>query len=132
MLSVSSIYAAQTKYGVNEAISDTEIVTYDMYLAGCRRAFTERTPHAYYDWDRKRQNDFTDNLIVNYVRNNKKAVEGYVDNNGDLKQDELINRLRIDIVDFGILRFALEDDSIQEIQINDFKTIFVVRDGWSE
>lgn len=132
MLSVSSVYAAQTKYGVNEAISDTETVTYDMYLTGCRRVFTERTPHAYYDWDRKRQNDFTDNLIVNYVRNNKKAVEGYIDNNGDLKQDELINRLRIDIVDFGILRFALEDDSIQEIQINDFKTIFVVRKGRSE
>lgn len=132
MLSVASIYEAQTKYGVNEAISDTERVSYDIYLAGCRRVFTERTPSTYYDWDKKRQSDFTDNLIVNYVRNNKKAVDGYIDDNGDLKQDELINRLRIDIVDYGILRFALEDDTIQEIQINDFKTIFVVRNGRSE
>lgn len=132
MLSVASIYEAQTKYGVNEAISDTERVSYDIYLAGCRRVFTERTPSTYYDWDKKRQSDFTDNLIVNYVRNNKKAVDGYIDDNGDLKQDELINRLRIDIVDYGILRFAFEDDTIQEIQINDFKTIFVVRNGRSE
>ena len=84
MLSVASIYEAQTKYGVNEVISDTERVSYDIYLAGCRRVFTERTPSTYYDWDKKRQSDFTDNLIVNYVRNNKKAVDGYIDDNGDL------------------------------------------------
>lgn len=132
MLSVGSVYNAQIKYGVNESVSDTEVISYELYLTECRRAFTERTPTSYYDWDKQTQNDFTDNLIVNYVRNNKRAVEGYVDENGDLKMNELINRLRIDIVDFGILRVALEDDSIQEIQINDYKTIFVVRDGLAE
>lgn len=132
MLSVSSVYAAQAKYGTGEAVTLEDAVSYELYLSECRRAFTERTPSAYYDWDRKRQNDFTDNLIVNYVRNNKRNVVGFVDDNGDLKMDELINRLRIDIIDFGILRLALEDETVQEIQINDYKTIFVVRNGLSE
>ena len=133
MLSLTEVFKAQSKYGVNNNIlSDGESTTYEVYLIGCRRAITDKTPVDYYSWDIKRQNDFTDNLIVSYVRNNLKLVEGYIDENGDIEQEELINRLRIDIVDFGILREALEDDSVQEIQINDAKTIWVVRGGRSE
>jgi pilus assembly protein CpaF len=133
MLSLTDIFKAQSKYGVNNNITaEGESVSYEVYLIGCRRMLTDKTPVDYYGWDVKRQNDFTDNLIVTYVRNNLKLVEGFLDANGDLEQDELINRLRIDIVDFGILREALEDDTIQEIQINDCKTIWVVRSGKSE
>ena len=132
MLTLSEVFKAQSKYGVNVSYSDTETVTYEVYLIGCRRMLTDRTPIDYYSWDIKRQNDFTDDLIVKYVKNNVKLVEGFIDENGDLEQDDLINRLRIDIVDFGILREALEDDTIQEIQINDAKTIWVVRGGKSE
>lgn len=133
MFSLSSLFKAQTKYGVNTSISsDTEAVSYEVYLAGCRRALTDQTPTDYYNWDVRRQNDFTDGLIISYVRNNLKLVDGFLDENGELIQDMLINRLRIDIVDFGILREALEDDTVQEIQINDAKTIWVVRKGKSE
>lgn len=132
MITASKIYEAQTKYGVNATLSDTETISYETYLQGCRRAFTDKTPKEYYDWDKKKQNDFTDQLIVNYVRSNLRAVEGYTDSNGDVIQDKLIDRLRIDIVDAGILRLALEDDTVQEIQINDYKTIFVVRSGKAE
>ncbi len=133
MLSMSSLFKAQTKYGVNTSVSsDGEAVSYEVYLIGCRRMLTDKTPIDYYSWDVKRQNDFTDNLIVTYVRNNVKLVEGFLDENGELIQDQLISRLRIDIVDFGILREALEDDSVQEVQINDCKTIWVVRGGRSE
>ena len=133
MLSLTDIFKAQTKYGVNNNITaDGESTSYEVYLIGCRRMLTDKTPVDYYGWDIKRQNDFTDNLIVTYVRNNLKLVDGFLDENGDLEQDELINRLRIDIVDFGILREALEDDTIQEVQINDCKTIWVVRQGKSE
>lgn len=132
MLSLTQVFRAQQKYGVSTVYSDKETVSYEVYLISCRRMLTDKTPTDYYSWDVKRQNDFTDNLIVNYVRNNVKAVEGFMAESGDILQDELINRLRIDIVDFGILREALEDDSIQEIQINDAKTIWVVRGGKSE
>lgn len=133
MLSLTDVFKAQAKYGINNNITtEGESVSYEVYLTGCRRLLTDKTPADYYGWDIKKQNDYTDNLIVSYVRNNLKLVEGFLDENGDLMQDELINRLRIDIVDFGILREALEDDSIQEVQINDAKTIWAVRGGRSE
>lgn len=132
MLTLTEVFKSQQKYGISTAYSDTETVSYEVYLINCRRMLTDKTPTDYYSWETRRQNDFTDNLIVNYVRNNVKAVDGFMDDNGDIKQDELINRLKIDIVDFGILREALEDDTVQEIQINDAKTIWVVRSGKSE
>ena len=133
MLSLTDVFKAQSKYGVNNNVmSEGETTSYEVYLIGCRRMITDKTPIDYYGWDIKRQNDFTDNLIVSYVRSNLKLVDGFIDENGDVEQDSLINRLRIDIVDFGILREALEDDSIQEIQINDCKTIWVMRSGRAE
>lgn len=129
MLNLAQIFRAQSKYGVSNTLSNTEQVSYEVYLLGCRRALTDKTPTEFYSWDKKRQNDFSDNLIIQYVRNNLKDVEGFMDENGDVKQDELIDRLRTDIVDFGILRGALEDDEVQEIQINDYKTIWVIKHG---
>ena len=132
MITASKIYADQTKYGVNASLSDTEKVDYDQYLAQCRKTFSDMTPREYYDWDKKKQTDFSDQLIVNFVKGNLKNVEGYIDKNGDLKQAELIERLRIDITGAGVLGIALADDTVQEIQINDYKTIYVVRGGRSE
>lgn len=132
MLGLTDVFKAQSKFGISSVITNNERVSYAVYLAGCRKMLTDRTPKDYYSWDRKRQNDFTDNLIISYVRNNVKDVEGFLDDNGDIRTDNLIDRLRTDIVDFGILRDALEDDSVQEIQINDYKTIWVVRGGKSE
>ena len=133
MLTLTEVFKAQSKYGVNQSISESgEVVSYEIYLNNCRRILTDKTPIEYYSWDVRRQNDFTDNLIVGYVRNNIMSVEGFLDENGDINQDALINRLRIDIVDFGILRGALEDDEVQEIQINDCKTIWVVKGGISK
>lgn len=132
MLTLTNIFKAQQKYGVATTYSTTESVSYEVYLMGCRSMLTDKTPVDYHSWDMKRQNDFTDNLIVAYVKNNPKLVEGFTDENNDIDQNKLISRLRIDIVDFGILREALEDDTIQEIQINDCKTIWVVREGQAE
>lgn len=132
MYSLTELFRAQERYGVSTISSDSEVVSYEMYLMGCRRMLSDKTPLDYHSWDRKRQNDFTDNLLIQYVRHNIKLVEGFIDEAGNIKQDELIDRLRTDIIDYGILRIALEDDDIQEIQINDFKTIWVVKHGRSE
>lgn len=132
MLGLTDVFAAQSKYGISSTMSNNERVTYEVYLAGCRRMLTDKTPKDYYSWDRRRQNDYTDNLIIVYVRNNVKDVEGFLDSNGDVMTDALIDRLRTDIVDFGILRDALEDEEVQEIQINDYKTIWVVKGGKAE
>lgn len=130
MLELTDIFKAQSKYGISSAsVTAVDTISYEVYLLGCRRTLTDKTPLDYYSWDKKRQNNFTDNLIVQYVRNSNKSVEGFCDENGDLKQDELIDRLRTDIIDFGILREALEDESVQEIQINDYRTIWIIRGG---
>lgn len=132
MLGLTNIFKAQSKFGISSTISNNEKVSYAVYLADCRRMLTDKTPKDYYSWDRRRQNDYTDNLIISYVRNNVKDVEGFLDENGDIQSDLLIDILRTDIVDFGILRKALEADDIQEIQINDYKTLWVVKSGKSE
>lgn len=129
MLELTDIFRAQARYGISSNASTVDAMPYATYLLGCRRLLTDKTPADYYSWDRKRQHQFTDNLIIQYVRNENKLVEGFVDENGDSLQDELIDRLRTDIVDYGILKDALEDDSVQEIQINDYRTIWVIRGG---
>ena len=112
MITAGKIYRDQSKYGFNSALSDTEKVSYESYIAGCRRAFSDLTPKDYYEWDIKKKTDFTDQLIVNYVKDNLKAVDGYMDENGDLRQEDLIDRLRIDINGAGVLKRALEDDTV--------------------
>lgn len=129
MLDLSEVYKAQAKYGVSSEISRAERISYEMYLIGCRALLTDKTSLDYYSWDKKRQVAFTDSLIIGYVDNTKVDVDGFIDSNGDVMLDELIDRLRTDIVDFGILRGALEDDTVQEIQINDYKTIWIIKGG---
>lgn len=131
MLSISDIFRAQSKYGISNVLSNTEKVSYDMYLLGCRRAITDKTPLDYYNWDKDRQKNYTENLIKQYVIENLKDVEGYMDENNDVDQTALTYKLNTDIVDFGVLRDALEDDDVQEIQINDYRTIWVVKRGKS-
>lgn len=129
MLTLASILSAQRKYGASSQVSDSERISYEMYLANCRRLLTDKTPTDYFNWDSAHQSDFTNNLIIQYVRNNMKDVEGFVDESGEIQMDELIDRLRADIIDYGILRDALENPDVQEIQINDFKTIWIIIGG---
>ena len=77
MLTLSDIFTAQRKYGATSNVSDSERVTYEMYLAGCRRLISDKTPAEFYNWDRVTQSNYTDNLIIQYVQNNQKDVEGF-------------------------------------------------------
>ena len=132
MLTLSDVFRGQVKYGVSSVLSTGDTISYELYLAECRRMLADKVPQEYYNWDKKRRNEFQDNLIIGFVRNNVKSVDGFMSENGELSQDLLVERLRTDILDFGILRNALEDDTIQEVQINDYKTVWVVRNGRCE
>lgn len=129
MLTLSDLFAAQRRYGASSDVSETEHISYEMYLASCRRALADKTMLEYYNWDLQRQREFTDNLIIQFVRTNNKDVEGFLTDDGVTDLDALINRLRSDITDFGVLKESLEDPEIQEIDINDFRTIYVVKAG---
>lgn len=133
MITLSDIFRAQVKYGVSSVLSTGDTISYELYLAECRRMLADKVPQEYYlSWDKKRRNEFQDNLIIGFVRSNAKSVDGFMSETGELAQDLLVERLRTDILDFGILRGALEDDTIQEVQINDYKTVWVVRNGRCE
>lgn len=129
MLTLSDVYKAQQKYGISARRAIQEVVLYADYLTECRRFITDVTPSEYYLWEPKRQHDFVANLVFDYVRKNLKLVEGFIINDDELDQDLLIQTLLLDISDFGILRTGLDADDIQEIQINDAKTIWIVKEG---
>ena len=85
MLTLTEVFKAQSKYGVSQNIDFSgDVVSYELYLGNCRRAITDKTPPDYYSWDIRRQNDFTDNIIIGYVRANLMLVEGFIDENDDL------------------------------------------------
>lgn len=132
MLTLAEIAENQGKYGVSSLAISSETISYRHYLSDCRRGLTEKTPAEYYQWDVRTQTEFTSNLIVQFVRQTVRNVEGYVDENGEINQGALINRLKIDIIDAGILKDALADPEVQEIQINDAKSIWVVKRGKTE
>lgn len=129
MLEMKEILEAQNKYGVGARISVSERVSYESYLLDCRQVLNDKTGEDYYTWSTSQQNKFNDQTITDFVTNNPKLVDGFVDANGELNRGDLMDRLRTDIIDCGILKSALEDDEVQEIQINDYKTIWVIKGG---
>lgn len=129
MLTLKNVFDAQSKYGVDMDYQGIERATYEDYLEGCKRNISDQTPVEYYSWDRETQLDYIDDLIVKYVRVNLRLIDDFVDEDGNIETDKLISQLRLDISDYGVLRDALEDEDVQEIQINDYKTIWVVKGG---
>lgn len=132
MLTLKEVTDAQMRYGVGARTVQEEQLSYEIYLDRCRKALTDRTTMSYYSMTKEDKNAMTDRIIYEFVTGNKVKVEGFVDETGELKVNDLIKRLTTDIVDFGILRSALEDETIQEIQINDYKSIWVMRGGKTE
>lgn len=127
-LTNKDLFGYISKYGATRGVSSTVEIPFEQYLAECRRYSSENTPSEYYNWDSERQKEFINNQIIEFVSSHEKPVEGYV-SDGELDIVGLIDNLKSMIMDFGILRRALEDDAVQEIQINDKDTIFEVVGG---
>ena len=129
MLTLEQVFKSQAKYGVGSGAVGLETIPYTSYLGEFRRNLTDRTPQEFYGWDSRKQDDFTEKCITDFVRINNQPVEGFLDEQNELMMDKLIDKLREDVVDSGILKLGLNDPDVQELQINDCKTIFVVRGG---
>lgn len=128
MLDSKSLFTYVSKYGIGKAISNEDTVSFQTYLEECRRTVVNKTPKEYQNWETEKQTRFTENLIASFVQSNEKLVQGYHEN-GLLNVNKLTQALITSILDFDILTKALEDENIQEIQINDYKSIFVIRKG---
>lgn len=79
--------------------------------------------------DFKAQRRYTETLIDQYVADMKPVVAGFVTSAGVPQFNLLTNALRDELLDWGVLTSAMEDPEISEIQGNDYKTIYVERNG---
>lgn len=72
--------------------------------------------------------DYTRNLIQQVVAEKRFQVTGFI-KDGKAELNRLTATLQADITDYGPLTEAMRDESITEIQVNDYKTIYAEKHG---
>lgn len=72
---------------------------------------------------------FTANCITDYVTNKHPLVQGYVDSTGKAEYGRLTKALIDEVLDWSVLTDAMQDPNVSEIQGNDYKSIYVERNG---
>lgn len=72
--------------------------------------------------------DYTRNLIQKIVAEKRFHVKGFI-KDGKAELNRLVAALQADITDYGPLTQAMQDESITEIQVNDYKTIYAEKSG---
>lgn len=77
----------------------------------------------------KEQRKYTEALIDQYVADMKPLVHGFVTDTGNPEFNLLATAIKDELLNWGILTSAMEDPDISEIQGNDYKTIYVERNG---
>lgn len=132
MINLKEVYQIQSK--TQMASYDGEgNVTFEQYSDACRIFTSENLPQDYFDtsWTTEKRSNEMEKLIATFVEKHKIAVQGYVIN-GILNIDSLMSDIRDVVMGAGILKEALEDPTIDEIQVNDAKTVYVIRGGVPE
>ena len=131
MLDLTVLYKLQ-EAGASAGTIRAREVTFVDYLHECRSSITANLPEAYSDgtWDADKKEKEMNRLITDFVTLHKNvAVVGYVREDGTLNQNHLVEQLKNEIAGEGVIKQALEDPEVDEIQINDYKTIYVVKKG---
>lgn len=83
----------------------------------CRRYIQDRAD-TYRNKDAEAKKNAIRELIIKYVMETKHTVAGFVDEDGKLDTNKLVDRLVEDITDYGILTKAMNDDDVYEIRCN--------------
>lgn len=83
----------------------------------CRRYIQDRA-ESYRNKDAEAKKSAIKELIIKYVMDTKHTVAGFVDEDGKLDTNKLVDRLIEDITDYGILTKAMSDDAVYEIRCN--------------
>lgn len=132
MLSIQDLLRLQTDNDIKVGGDVREdLVKREDYVEQCRQYITANLPKEYNDgtWDAHKKSIELDNTIANFVQRHAVKVEGFVSPDGEPNIPALLEYVIDSVKGYGILREALEDDDVDEIQINDYKTIYVVRKG---
>ena len=126
-LTTKNIYDLQSRYNVSEGYGKLMGVSFKSYVNSCKQYISDYNDSGK-DGQSKTISD-TVNLIEIFVNNHKVLVEGYSDSEGVVDTGALITDLIDAITGAGVIKEALEDADVEEIQINDYKTIYVVKGG---
>lgn len=135
MLTAKSFRALQARTHMDTDFLVGESVTPLEYFTSCQEYVQNKLPNNYYKpdfGDQQYRAEYMDRLISEFISERPVPVEGYVSDEGLLDRDRLAQDLSDRMQGLGILKLAFEDPEIDEIQINDYKTIFVVRKGVTE
>lgn len=130
MLSVHDIYKLQSLHSISESFGEDEGKDFKDYLNECRQFLTNNM-HRVASKDGNTSENLKNviKLIQEYVDKHNVKVKGYFIDGGVLDKDLLLNDLIDAVTGVGILKEAFEDEEVDEIQINDHKSIFVSRRG---
>lgn len=131
MLTVKDIYRLQSEYSVADGTFKEVEITFEEYIAQCRMFLTANLPEEYTtgSWDTEKKKTTMLNLATQFVDKHKVNVRGYVSPEGILDTELLLEDVIDSISGASILKEALEDPEVDEIQINDKNTIFVSKRG---
>ena len=131
MLAIQDLLRLQTEHDVKAGAFKEHLVPFEDYIVSCRKYITANMPKEYTDgtWDDLKKDQELDNLIANFVHKHEVKVSGYVTLDGELNVALLLEHVIDNVKGYGILKEALDDPDVDEIQINDYKTIYVVRKG---
>ena len=134
MINLKDVYKIQSEYGVaDESFKDSEI-SFEDYLAQCRVFISKNLPDDYTkgNWDTEKKMNTLINLTSLFVDKHKVNVKGYTSSEGIPDTELLLSDLCDSVTGEAIVKEALADPEIDEIQINDKNTIFVIRNGIPE
>lgn len=131
MLDSRSLFQLQSDYGVADGEFKDKELEFTEYLDSCRVFIKGNLSEGYLKGNLTPEDKLRElkNLTNQFVTDNKVRVKGYSSPEGLVNFDLLLE----DIFDYmtgeAILKEALEDPEVDEIQINDKNTIFVQKNG---
>lgn len=129
MLSLKEIYKLQSENSIADGSFKEAEVTFEEYITQCRIFLTANLPEGYINWDSEKKKSVMLNLASEFVDRHRVPVRGYVSAEGVLNTELLLEDVINSISGASILKEALEDPEVDEIQINDKNTIFVSKRG---
>lgn len=132
MMDAKTLHNLQSRSGMESGIIESEVLQMRDYVINCRKYIEAKLPKEYYlpsFGDAQHREDFMRNLIDEFIESTPRKVEGYMNPDGTRDIDRLSNDLSDQVQGLGVLKQAFDDPEIDEIQINDYKTIFVTRKG---
>lgn len=131
LLTIKDIYKLQSDYSVVDGSFRDSEINFEDYMAQCRVFLGRNLPEEYSKgtWDTDKKQTTLLNLASEFVDKHRVKVKGYVSPQGITDVELLLQDVCDTVTGASIIKEALEDPDVDEIQINDKNTIFVARRG---